>query len=340
MILLRCSQVTKRFGRATAVEAVDLEVASGEVLALVGPSGCGKTTLLRLIAGFDTPDGGTIRLRDTVLVGEGTFLSPERRRIGMVFQDFALFPHIDVAGNIAFGLPRGVPRKSRVAELLELVGLPGLQSRMPHELSGGQQQRVAIARALAAEPEILLLDEPFSNLDPGVRQRMRGEVRRLIEEVGITAVFVTHDQDEALSLAERVAVMVAGQVRQHGTPREVYLSPADRDVAEFMGEANFLPGAVETGSAVTELGRIALEGPTAGVAEVMVRAEDIELVHDGGAPAELVAVEYFGHDSLATLRLASGHTVRARWKSAGELRPGSRVQLAVAGRARSFPPVD
>ena len=162
----------------------------------------------------------------------------------MVFQDFALFPHLDVAGNVAFGLPRGTDRRRRVGELLDLVGLPGLEKRMPHQLSGGQQQRVAIARALAPQPELLLLDEPFSNLDPGVRQRVRLEVRRLIDDVGITAVFVTHDQDEALSLAERVAVMIEGRVHQAGTPREVYLAPADRAVAEFMGEANFLPGEV------------------------------------------------------------------------------------------------
>jgi iron(III) transport system ATP-binding protein len=219
---LTCRGLYKRFGTTNAVDGVDLNVADGHLLSLVGPSGCGKTTLLRLIAGFETPDAGEIELDGRRLCGPGTFVPPEKRKISLVFQDFALFPHMNVAANISFGLPKEADKKRRVGELLDLVGLQGLESRMPHQLSGGQQQRVALARALAAEPKLILLDEPFSNLDPSVRARVRGEVKQLLQTVGITAIFVTHDQEEALSLAEQVGVMIDGHILQVGTPTEVY----------------------------------------------------------------------------------------------------------------------
>ncbi len=336
MSFLDVAGMVKNFGETTAVAGADLEVARGEVLALLGPSGCGKTTLLRLIAGFEAPDAGTLTLDGRTLVDARTFEAPERRRIGMVFQDFALFPHMDVAGNIAFGLPKGVDRKRRVGELLDLVGLPHLGGRFPHELSGGQQQRVAIARALAAEPALMLLDEPFSNLDPSIRQRVRAEVRALMDQVGITVVFVTHDQEEALSVAGQVAVMMAGRVLQVGTPAEIYAQPADRAVAEFVGEAAFLPGDVSGGKAHCELGTLEAVGSILGAADIMVRAEDIVLA-DGGIAAEVLSVEYFGHDMLALLRLPSGHTARARWKTDRIATPGSRVEVRAVGRARAFP---
>ncbi len=334
---LACRGVVKRFGSTVALAGADLAARQGDVLALVGPSGCGKTTLLRVVAGFEQPDAGEVRLEGRVLNGRGISVPPDRRRVGMVFQDFALFPHMSVARNIAFGLPKGVDRRRRVQELLDLVGLPGLEARMPHELSGGQQQRVAMARALAAEPALMLLDEPFSNLDPSIRQRVRSEVKQLIRAIGITAVFVTHDQEEALSIAEQVAVMVAGRVRQVGAPHEVYSRPADRTVAAFIGEANLLPGKVSGGMSESELGRVPVSADFAGNAEMMVRAEDLAITEHGGTPVEVEHVEYYGHDMLVTARLGSGRPLRVRLKTGLELQPGQRVGVTVTGRMLAFP---
>jgi iron(III) transport system ATP-binding protein len=219
--LLSCRGVSKRFGEVVALKNASLAVEEGALLALLGPSGCGKTTLLRLIAGFETPDAGEIWLRDKLIASAERAMPPEKRRVSMVFQDFALFPHLNVAANVAFGLPKGSDRSARVSELLSMVRLSGYESRMPHELSGGQQQRVALARALAPRPELLLMDEPFSNLDPAVRADVRREVRQLIRDVGITAIIVTHDQEEALSLAGEVALMMDGEVLQVGAPAEM-----------------------------------------------------------------------------------------------------------------------
>ncbi len=338
MSFLACRDVVKRFGTVVAVDHANLEVERGEMLALLGPSGCGKTTLLRMIAGFEVPDAGEILLDERLLNNSRVFTPPERRRVGMVFQDFALFPHMTVAKNVAFGLPKGANRAQRVGELLDLVGLEGLRERFPHELSGGQQQRVAMARALAAEPALLLFDEPFSNLDPSIRQRVRAEVKQLIHQVGITAVFVTHDQEEALSLAERVAVMIQGRVRQVGTPREIYMHPTERAVGAFIGEANFLPAQISGARAESELGSMAVRADFEGAGEVMVRSEDIDIVPSGvGIAAEMVGVEYFGHDMLATVRLDSGRLVRLRRGTSEAIEPGARIALAVNGTALAFP---
>ena len=264
-------------------------------------------------------------------------MPPERRRIGLVFQDYALFPHLDVEANVAFGLPRGANRRGRAAELLELVGLPGLQKRMPHELSGGQQQRVALARAIAPEPRLLLLDEPFSNLDPSIRERVRGEVREMIRAVGITAVFVTHDQDEALSLASRVAVMDHGVILQTGAPREVYGHPLDRRVAEFIGRPNFLVGEAAGGTVTCELGTLPLAARAEGAVDAMVRSEDVTRVEEGGVSATIVEVQYFGHEESLLLRLGSGFLVRARWRAAGPLSTGETVRISVCGPVHAYP---
>ena len=339
-LALVCKGLSKRFGTVQAADRVDLKLAKGQVLALLGPSGCGKTTILRLIAGFEVPDEGTVTVDGQVVVGNGTFAEPEKRRVGLVFQDYALFPHLTVAGNVAFGLPRGLKDslgKKRVDDLLALVGLEGLGDRYPHQLSGGQQQRVALARALAPEPALLLFDEPFSNLDAGLRARVRAEVRQILALAGTSAIFVTHDQDEALSLADEVAVMWQGRIVQTASPEELYWRPANREVATFVGEANILPGTAR-GSAVTcELGMVLLCGVADGEVEVVIRPELISLRANENGPGVVLAREFYGHDQMFTIRLDSGTIVRARLGPEIGPRPGQRVGLKVRGAIVCFP---
>ena len=279
-LALRTLGLTKRYDEVTAVDAVDIDVRRGEFLAVLGPSGCGKTTLLRLVAGFEQPDAGGIEIGGRAVVGPRTWLAPEDRRVGMVFQESALFPHLDVAGNIGFGLTRG-GRDERIAEMVALVGLAGLQRRMPHELSGGQQQRVALARALAPDPALILLDEPFSSLDATLRAQLRVEVREILRRADATALLVTHDQAEALEISDRVAVMRAGRIEQVSTPDELYLRPANRFVAGFVGEANLLVGEVRHGEVQTLAGRFrAGDGSLAdgSRAEVLLRPEQLHML--------------------------------------------------------------
>ena len=280
---IRLIDLEKRFGGVRAVDGVSLEVHAGEFFSLLGPSGCGKTTTLRMIGGFELPTGGRILLRDRDI----TMDPPDKRPVNMVFQQYALFPHLDVGENIAFGLRRRKVEKSeisrRVGEALELVHLHGYERRKPSQLSGGQQQRVALARALVNRPTVLLLDEPLGALDLKLRRSLQIELKRIQTEVGITFVYVTHDQEEALTMSDRIAVMHAGRVEQLGTPEELYERPASRFVADFIGTTNLLHGVVEPDGAIRlssgELGRAAHDGLPAGTAvEVSIRPESISLV--------------------------------------------------------------
>ena len=336
---IKLSGVSKRFGETIAVEDATLAVAKNEIVGLLGPSGCGKTTLLRLIAGFETPDAGEILIADEWVFGGGRDIGPDRRRGGMVFQDYALFPHLDVRGNVAFGLPRGRERDTRAAGIIRLVGLDGLGGRFPAELSGGQQQRVALARALAPGPNVILFDEPFSNLDSKLRARVRGEVRAILLAARTAAIFVTHDLEEAFSLADRVAVMWGGRILQVGTPQEVYRRPDTREVAAFVGEADFLPGRLEGKTVACELGTLDVgnhEGASPDV-DVMVRPESLRLSAEGGVRAVVIRREYHGHDQEVTLRLPSGREVRARLGSFEDFEVDREVGISVSGPSMIFP---
>ncbi len=329
---VQCEQLHKSFGSLPVVNGVSFALQSGEILALLGPSGCGKTTLLRLLAGFERLDLGRITIADT-LVADGQFHLPtEKRRTGMVFQDYAIFPHLTVADNIAFGLKQRRQQRPRVAEMLDLVGLDGQGDKMPHELSGGQQQRVALARALAPEPVILLLDEPFSNLDANLRVQVRREIRDLLRKAGTTAIFVTHDQEEALFIGDRVALMRAGQLEQIGRPETLFHAPRTEFVAHFMGQSDFVPGIVAADGIITAAG--ILRQPTghvnAGTVRIGVRADDFRFDWSAAPNAVIVARDFAGMDNLYTVRLRDDTLVRVRQPHTEQLEPGAGVHIAFA----------
>lgn len=325
--------VTAGYGDGIVLDGVDLHVPDGAVTAVLGSSGCGKSTLLRVIAGFLRPTAGSVQIGDRYVVGPGAFVAPERRNVAIVPQDGLLFPHLDVAGNIGFALPRK-GRSHRVAELLELVGLPGMQKARPHDLSGGMQQRVAVARALAPHPDVVLLDEPFSALDVGLRAQVRAEVLGALRASGATAVLVTHDQDEALSCADQVAVLRDGRVVQAGPPRSVYEQPADPQTAEFFGDCNVLQAArCEDGTYECALGRITgTVAYDAATCSLLLRPEHIRATASQEAPAQVADLSYHGHDILLHIRLGDGSLVKSRMLAGADVpRVGDAVELEIVG---------
>jgi iron(III) transport system ATP-binding protein len=336
--------LAKAFGAVTVLDGIDLHVSSGSLTVILGPSGCGKTTLLRLIAGFERPDRGTIAIDGQMVCDARLYLPPERRRIGYVAQEGALFPHLSVAENIGFSLPRRERRGSgRVAELLELVGLDaGFARRHPHELSGGQQQRVALARALASMPSLVLLDEPFSSLDAALRDDTRRAVAGALTASGATAILVTHDQGEALSLASQVAVMRAGRLVQVDTPIGLYSDPVDLGVANFLGESVVLPAVVRDGVAACDLGQLPVRGQVPdGPAEVLVRPEQIvpyPVTTANSIEARVLDLTYYGKDAIIRLELvSSGTTVSARVPGYVAPGVGERVGICVYGYVTAYP---
>jgi iron(III) transport system ATP-binding protein len=333
---LHVSGLRHAFGATPVLDGVDLRVPAGGIVALLGPSGCGKTTLLRSIAGLERPSEGEVVLGDRTVTGPGVFVPPEKRRIGMVFQDWALFPHLSVGRNVAFGLSKQQRRAGEVERALALVELEGLADRLPSTLSGGQQQRVALARALANRPAALLLDEPFSNLDASLRVTVRAEVTALLRSLSVTALFVTHDQEEAFVLGDEVAVMLGGRIEQQAPPAEVYGAPATRAVAEFIGDANLLPGDASGAAAATPLGMVPLTAARSGPVDVLVRPEFVTV--EEGEDARVLAVEYYGHDAVYVVAAQRGPALRARILSAPRFRPGDAVTVGYAGGATAAYP--
>lgn len=318
---LRVEDVGKRFGPVVAVDGFSLRLAPGEVGALLGPSGCGKTTVLRLIAGFEHPDTGRVTVGGRLVAAPRAHIPPERRGIGMVFQDYALFPHLTVAENVAYGIGRG----ERADALLDLVGIGQLARRRPGELSGGEQQRVALARALAPRPGLVLLDEPFSNLDASLRDAVRRQVLAVLRELGTTVLLVTHDQGEALASADVLSVMRAGQIVQTGTPDDVYAAPADVWVGSFLGEGAVLRTTADGSSAHLPFGSVptTLHGPV----DVLVRPEDVAVVP--GGPLTVTARELRGPDQLVDVAAPDGTRLRARLPASPRLTRGDRVSVSM-----------
>lgn len=345
--ILQLSEVSKRFPSSTvsAIDNVSFTLDEGEILGLLGPSGCGKTTLLRMIAGFEKPSSGSIELAGRMVADARAFIPPEKRDTGMVFQDYALFPHLTIAENIAFGLKNKRERiatlemQKRVGEILHLVGLDGLEKRYPHQLSGGQQQRVALARALAPKPSLILLDEPLSNLDVQVRQRLRHEIRHILKATGISAIFVTHDREEAMAICDTIAVVCRGKLEQINTPEAIYTAPASRFVAEFVTQANFLPAKREGSRWQTEIGDWEInDSREIEKGELMLREEDICLKPDESGEVAVVDRQFLGREYRYCLQTPSGKRLHARATVNTRLAIGSRVTISVIPETvRVFP---
>jgi iron(III) transport system ATP-binding protein len=335
--LLDVKEIHAGYDRQTVVRGLSMHVNRGGLVCLLGPSGCGKTTVLRSIAGFSPVDDGEIVLDGRIVSCNGFMIPPEKRHVGMVFQDNALFPHLSVAGNIAFGLRRwgNGSRGSTVGELVEVMGLQGLERRYPHELSGGQQQRVALARALAPGPELLLLDEPFSNLDVDLRERVGSEIRDILKQRGISTVLVTHDQHEAFALGDQIGVMRDGFILQWDTAYNLYHEPANRFVADFIGEGVFIRGRLVAPDAVdTEFGTIrgnrAYSWPKNSAVDVLLRPDDVHPDPGAWTSGEVVTRAFKGAETLYSLKLASGSTVLSLFPSHMDFAIGERVGIRVA----------
>lgn len=347
---LRVSNLVKSFGTQRVLDGVDLYVQEGSLTAILGPSGSGKTTLLRIIAGFERSDQGEVSIGGRVVDDSAhSFVRPDKRRIGYVPQEGALFPHLSVGRNVAFGLDKSVRRSGVVGNLLRTVGLGGLAKRYPHQLSGGQQQRVALARALAIEPELLLLDEPFSSLDASLRASVRADVLDIIHRAGTTAILVTHDQDEALSMAEHVAIIRDGKIGQVDSPERAYTHPNDPDIAGFLGDANLIEGKVDGASVDTVFGKLDLlengaEFREGELVTVLVRPEQISLRADPqqqDLKARVLSYEYFGHDAVVHVVIDDDQNKRdddrpiemiVRVRGANSWHPGSQVGVTAKGR--------
>ena len=349
MTAVGVSALEAGYGSVPVLFDLNLQVPSGLFLAVLGTSGSGKTTLLRALAGFIRPTSGSITFGDTVVAGPSSWVPPERRRVGIVPQEGALFPHLDVFGNVAFGL-RGQPRiEERVAEVLELVGLAGRSKSRPQELSGGQMQRVALARALAPRPDVVLLDEPFSALDAGLRQRVRHEVKSLLSSLGTTSILVTHDQEEALSIADRVAIVRHGQIVQDDTPSRLYEAPADLETARFIGAVVELPATrVDDSTVMSALGRVRIEvaGAAVGDGVLTLRPEQLVIVDERpvgsanpseGATGRVHATSYHGHDTVITVTLDTGEHVDVRVPGLVPSVSGDRVRVLATGQGRLYP---
>ena len=349
MTALRLRGVGKRFGQVIALHGIDLDAAAGTRTAVVGPSGSGKTTLLRLIAGFEAPDAGAIELDGAVVADAHAAVPPHRRNIGLMMQDGALFPHLSVLENIQFGMDRAARRSEAALHLLDLVELDRkMAERQPHELSGGQQQRVALARALARRPRLMLLDEPFSALDSGLREQLRQAAADILAAAGVTTVLVTHDQAEAMSFADQIVVLRAGALRQAGPPREVYRAPVDPETAEFLGDAIILGATIAGGVARCRLGMVAVDGPREGPATIMLRPEQVALsrlptdaVNGAAVLARLVSAEIVGPNATVTLAIAASCAgdgqLRLRTPALHLPPVGSEVAMTIFGRAHVFP---
>ena len=336
--MLKISNLSISYAEKPVLAGLNLHANRGELTAILGASGAGKSTLLRLIAGFDRPTAGTILLDDKVVASEEEFVMPEHRGIGIVPQDSALFSHLSVADNIGFGLTKSPTKSARVKELLELVGLTDYANRKPASLSGGQQQRVALARALAPKPKLILLDEPFSALDQELRTRLREDVKRILKAENATAILVTHDQEEALSLAEKVAVLRDGKIIQAGAPTEIYNAPADLGIATFLGDSVLVDGVVIDGKIQTDLGKLsALNSVKEGERGVVaIRSENFYLQPNPQGDCEVVGRVFFGHDAVVEVQTPK---LKIRARSNGPFAPevGMRVTVWVRGAVNFYP---
>jgi|TARA_Y100000022_G_scaffold115033_1_gene99294 iron(III) transport system ATP-binding protein len=333
-LIIRARSITKSYGTEEVLSDFNLDVWNGSIVGILGISGSGKTTALRLIAGFDRPDSGMIEMRDQIISSEELFLPPEERNIGMVFQDYALFPHLNVEKNIAFGLTKDEIKNGRLEEVLTLCNLNHYRNKIPQELSGGQQQRVALARALAPNPEVILLDEPFTSLDAHMARELRDEVVALLRKTETTAIIVTHDQEEALSVCDVVSVLENGKVIQSATPQEIYLNPVSQTVANSVGDPNILKGFSVDGRVETSLGTFV--SAYDGALDVSIRPECIELSLDSDGSYVVKECTFYGHDQVISFQNSKGEIFRARSLPNTIYESGDKVNINIS-EVTTFP---